>query len=346
MQIKLLFIKETRCLLFISLLLCFCSKAKAQDPHFSQFFASPLTLNPAFAGKFDGDVRAGVNFRNQWSSINNAYKTVTAAVDMPILTNTIDSRDRLGIGVMGYSDRTANGAANFNYGSLTAAFHKGLDEFGYHQIGLGLQATYANMVINTSQLQFEDQLTALGFTNVTSENFANSTLKNHYFDMSAGLLYTGSTTEKNNFYFGVSAYHLNSPRQNFTQGDYYIKPRYTFHGGTYFPIGDITSLHLSALHSIQSGAHETVAGGTLQFALNDEFNAVNPTNFYAGGWLRFGDAIIPYIGMDYAGFRLGVSYDVTTSQAKTISNSRGGVELSLIYIFRNNNKGYLPCPKF
>ena len=333
-------------LLFLCIFILFQKRLYAQDPHFSQFFASPLTLNPAFAGKFDGDVRAGINFRNQWSSVNNAYRTATAAVDMPILTNTLDARDRLGIGVMGYSDRTANGAANYNYASFTAAFHKGLDEFGYHQIGLGLQGTYANMIINTSKLQFEDQWTTLGLTKPTGESFSNTTLKNHYFDMSAGLLYTGSSSEKDNYYLGISAYHLNSPRQNFTEGNYYIKPRYTLHGGTYFPIGEITTLHLSALHSIQSKAHETVAGGALQFSLNDELNALNPTNLYAGGFIRFNDAVIPYIGLDYSGFLLGVSYDVTTSQAKTIANSRGGVELSLIYIFRNNDKGYLPCPKF
>jgi Type IX secretion system membrane protein PorP/SprF len=45
--------------LFISFFL------QAQDPHFSQFFASPLTLNPAFTGKFDGQVRLAANHRDQ-----------------------------------------------------------------------------------------------------------------------------------------------------------------------------------------------------------------------------------------------------------------------------------------
>ena len=45
---------------------------QAQDPAFSQFFASPLTLNPALTGKFNGTLRVAGNYRNQWPQINNA----------------------------------------------------------------------------------------------------------------------------------------------------------------------------------------------------------------------------------------------------------------------------------
>ena len=57
----------------------------AQDPNFSQFFASPLTLNPALTGKFDGVYRFAANYRNQWPTINNAYTTMTASFDMGII---------------------------------------------------------------------------------------------------------------------------------------------------------------------------------------------------------------------------------------------------------------------
>lgn len=318
----------------------------AQDPHFSQYSASPLTLNPAFTGKFEGELRAAANYRNQWPSINQAYQTMTFAVDMPILRGKISENDILGVGFMAYSDKSSQGALNFNYFSFSTAFHKGLDEDGYQQIGLGLQGTYANQLINTSKLQFADQLTPYGFTNVTTENFNNGTLKNNYFDMNAGLLYTFSSTSDNNFYAGVSAYHLNKPKQEFTMASYQVDPRYTFQLGSYFPVGDIT-LHLSALHSTQGGSNETLAGGALQFSLNEDDRAEGtPTNFFAGGWLRFGDAIIPYIGLEYNSFKLGASYDINTSNLKTASQSRGGFEISLLYIFRNNNKGYVPCPKF
>src|SRR3954469_10407053 len=149
------------------------STVTAQDPHFSQFFSSPMTLNPAFTGKFDGVMRAAANYRNQWPTINRAYETGTLSVDFPILSNHIPSTDTWGIGLMGYTDKSAAGAVAFNYFSLSTAYHKGLDEDGYKQLGAGFQATYSNFLINTSKLTFEDQLTPYGFTKPTEEVFNN-----------------------------------------------------------------------------------------------------------------------------------------------------------------------------
>lgn len=75
-----------RKLILIGLMLSgFIIDAHAQDPHFSQFFASPLTLNPALTGKFDGNLRATGNYRNQWPTINRAFTTTTVSVDFPIM---------------------------------------------------------------------------------------------------------------------------------------------------------------------------------------------------------------------------------------------------------------------
>ena len=319
----------------------------AQDPHFSQFFSSPLTLNPAFTGKFDGTVRVSGNYRNQWPTINRAYQTGTVSVDFPILKKLIDFRDTWGVGLMGYTDKSADGAVSFNYMSVSTAFHKGLDEDGYKQIGIGLQGTYSNMLINPSNLKFEDQLTPLGFTGVTSETFGTSTLKTSYFDLNAGMLYTTSSSNKNNLYAGISLYHINRPRQNFNSGAYYLlNPRATFHAGGYFPTGDITTLHISALYSTQAQAHETLIGAALQFAATSPETSENPVSFYAGSWLRLGDALIPYVGLEFNSMRFGVTYDINTSDLKTASQSRGGIEISLIYIAKPAGSKGIPCPKF
>ncbi|HEY6976517.1 MAG TPA: PorP/SprF family type IX secretion system membrane protein [Chitinophagaceae bacterium] len=331
------------CLLFLSCTILL----KAQDPHFSQFFSSPLTLNPAFTGKFDGNVRVAGNYRNQWPTINRAYQTGTASVDFPILRKKIDYRDTWGVGIMAYTDKSAAGAVGFNYISLSTAFHKGFDEDGYKQLGLGLQTTYSNMNIYTADLKFEDQLTPLGFTGVTNETFGNSILKSSYFDVNAGLLYTTSRTDKDNLYAGVSVYHINRPKQNFTTNSFYLlNPRATFHAGGYFPTGETTTLHISALYSTQAKAHETLLGGAMQFMVADETVSENPVSFYAGSWIRLSDALIPYIGLEYNSFRFGLTYDINISDLKTASQSRGGVEVSLIYIARPAGSKGVPCPKF
>lgn len=318
----------------------------AQDPHFSQFFSSPMTLNPAFTGKFNGMVRGAINYRNQWPTINRAYQTVTAAVDFPILSAKIPENDTWGVGLMGYSDKSAAGAVSFNYYSLSTAYHKGLDEDGYKQLGLGFQATYSNMLIDASKLTFEDQLTASGFTNPTQELIGgNIKLKANYFDLNAGILYSMSTTDENNFYAGVSLYHINRPKQEFTEVNYSLYPRATIHAGGYFPVGQQTILHLSGLFSTQAGAKETLLGGAMQFMANDSESG-NPVSFYGGAWMRFGDALIPYLGLEFNDLRVGASYDINISDLKTASESRGGIEISLIYIMKHPDGKFVPCPKF
>jgi len=327
----------------ILIFLCSLYEAEAQDPHFSQFFASPLTLNPALTGKFDGDLRVTGNYRNQWPTINRAFTTTTVSADFPIFRNRISPTDTWGVGLMGYSDQSANSALKFNYLSASTAFHKGLDEDGYSQIGAGFQATYTNMLLNVTDLKFEDQLTPFGFTGTTTEVFNNSNLKNNYFDLNAGVLYSGSTSDKNNFYAGVSMYHITRPKQQFTGTFFLLNPRTTFHGGGYFPVGDNGTIHLSALYSMQAGAAETVVGGAYEVPFAE---GEKPTSIYFGGWLRLNDALIPYVGLEFSDFRLGATYDVNTSSLKAASNSRGGIEISLIYIKKTpGNKG-VPCPKF
>lgn len=333
-----------RKLILICLVGLLLGNVSAQDPHFSQFFSSPLTLNPALTGKFFGSYRIAGNYRNQWPSINNAFTTATVSADFHIMQDRIPSNDNFGLGFVGYSDNSSNGAVKFNYASLSTAYHKGLDEDGINQLSAGFQVTFANMLINTSELKFEDQLTSSGFTGVTSEVFNNSTLKSNYVDVNAGLLYNGSTSDRNNFYVGVSMYHINRPKQDFTGAQYVLNPRSTFHAGGYFPLGQTSTLHVSALQMFQGGASETLIGGAIQLTANPE--APKPASFYFGSWLRFNDAIIPYLGLEFEDFRFGLTYDYNTSSLKTASQSRGGIELSLIYIRRPSTDKPVNCPKF
>lgn len=330
-----------RKLIYIVVFLFFIENIHAQDPHFSQFFASPLTLNPALTGKFDGTLRATGNYRNQWPTINRAFTTTTLSVDFPILQNMIGVNDTWGIGLMAYSDQSANSALKFNYLTFSTAYHKGLDENGRQQIGAGFQATYSNMSLDPQKLTFEDQLTPFGFTGTTTEVFQNT--NGNYFDLNAGVLYSGSSSDQNHYYAGISMYHITRPKQSFTGSFFILNPRTTFHAGGYFPVGDRLTLHTSGLFSTQAKAYETVLGAAMQLPVTED---EKPTSIYVGSWVRLNDAIIPYVGLEFGSFRFGATYDINTSQLKTASESRGGIEISLIYINRPAESRGLPCPKF
>lgn len=322
------------------------SVSSAQDPNFSQFFSSPLTLNPALTGKFDGVYRVAGNYRNQWPTINNAFTTMTASVDFGVLKNHIPEFDQFGIGFMAFSDKSGNGVLQNNYAAFSMAYHKGLDENGYHQIGAGFQTTYVNKRLDVTKVVFEDQLTPLGFTGVTSEIFANNQVNVKYMDVNAGVFYNGSTNGYNNFYLGASMYHINRPKESFQGGNFVLNSRTTLQAGGKVPVGPYNFFHFAANYSMQAKAHNTMVGGA--YALNLNANEENPTTVYFGSWYRFGDAVIPYVGLEFGELHIGASYDVNTSSLKPASNVRGGGEISLIYIKKpvDPNAKKLNCPKF
>lgn len=328
-------------------LLCFAVAmgfvAKAQDPHFSQFFASPLTLNPAFTGKFDGSWRLAANHRDQWPSIPKAYVTTSASFDFPILRNRIPENDIFGVGISGVADASANSQLKLNYGSLSLSYHKALDEEGYNTIGAGFQGTYSSMNLDISKLTFEDMLTQNGFTGTTSDILTNGRNQS-YIDMNAGVLFSGSTNGENNYYIGASMYHINKPKVSFKDKNWYLAGRVTIHGGGTFFLSDVVSLSTSAIHQIQNKASETLFGAAL--GLNANGDNTNPTNVYVGSWMRLNDAVIPYIGLEFGGLRIGASYDVNISSLKAATTSRGGSEFSLIYIHRPTEAKGIPCPRF
>jgi type IX secretion system PorP/SprF family membrane protein len=319
---------------------------KAQDPHFSQFYSSPLTLNPALTGKFDGTFRLAANYRNQWPTINNAFTTATASLDFAVLGNKLPEFDTWGVGVIGLSDQSGNKILRNNYVGISTAYSKGLDEDGFHQLSVGFQGVYASKRLDVAMADFEDELTALGFTGVTSEIFTNQQVNVNYFDVNAGVLYTGSTDGYNNYYLGLSLYHINRPKETFVGGNFYVQQRLTIQGGGYAPIGSNKTFHGSFIHQRQAGSTETVFGGAVSMNLNGEVET--PTEIYAGLWYRWNDAVIPYLGLEVANFRFGFSYDVNSSSLRTASNGRGGTEISVIYINKpgDPNLKKTNCPKF
>jgi type IX secretion system PorP/SprF family membrane protein len=334
------------------MLVCLCMTVccLAQDPNFSQFFVSPLTLNPALTGKFNGDVRVAGNYRDQWPDISKAFVTSTISVDLPILRGRLSDLDTWGVGLMAMTDKTANGVLSGNFVSLTTAYHKGLDEEGLQQIGIGFQGTYSNKRLDGTKLNFLDELDQNGgWTVPSSEAIDNRQVNTSYFDFAVGALYNGSTDGYNNYYLGISGYHLNRPKESFT-GDvfYQLNPRVTVNAGGAIPLSDQTrTIYVSTMVSKQAGATNIMGGGAAGFLLNDDEE--NPTSFYVGAWARFSnvnDAIIPYLGVEYNGFRFGASYDVNVSSLKTASQSKGGIEISLIYIKRPAGYKPLACPRF
>ena len=127
----------------LTFVLLFFISLNAQDIHFSQFYASPLTLNPAMTGFVNGDCRAGVIYRNQWKSVTVPFITISGAYEHKFV---LENEDQVGAGLVLVSDQS--GDANFTIlkGHLSGAYHKVLNP--NHQIAIGFQPGYVQKSID------------------------------------------------------------------------------------------------------------------------------------------------------------------------------------------------------
>ena len=275
----------------------FTVPARAQDPGFSQFFASPLTLNPALTGKFNGVVRIAGNYRNQWPAINNAFITSTISVDAPILTNKLPDNDTWGIGFLAMNDKTASGILNANYFAFSTAYRiKHWMKTAGTPSAWASQGSYAAQSLDGTRLTFEDGLQLDGtFLRSPTEAINSEFVTVHYFDANLGVLYNATTNGNNNFYLGASAYHLNHPKASFLGEDTINVPtRVTLHGGGFFPIaGSASTIYVSGLVSNQAGARQYVLGGAWAIAATTRRDGPPRQLLPVGAWAQFLPIIPP-----------------------------------------------------
>ena len=328
--------------LFIAVLLVH-GYSYAQDPHFSQFFASPLTINPANTGNFSGSLRAALNSRTQLPEFNNPYATKTLSLDAPILKKYIKEDDKLSVGLLILSDQSGNKLLNDNNIAASVSYSKALDENANHSIALGFQVNYSMYRFDPLKANFEDQLTAGGFTSTSAEMILGNNFTKNTTDINAGILYTGSTSDNNIFYVGASYYHFAKPTVGFITPTYFTNSRVNIHGGAYFSLSDAASLHTSFQYQKQGQTNELLVGGAFSYYLGTE----NGLELYAGLWSRVKESLIPYVGLEWNHIRAGFTYDMAAGTTLASSRFYQSSEFSLIYILDNKSKAFkLRCPKF
>ncbi len=321
------------------ILLAITFAVSAQDIHFSQYYASPLTLNPALTGKFNGTYRFQAIYRNQWASVTVPYVTYSGSADFGLFRNSLGN-DVIGLGLMVYSDQSGDGHLTSQSVLLSLAYHKALDRDNRHQISLGFQGGMVQKRIDLGGLYFEDQWDGSGFGPPTSEILDDNMM---YPDFNAGFLWNSNFSENFDLYAGFSYNHITEPNETFLGATNKLDSRYAFHAGMSIGIGDNLDLLPSVLYLSQTSAQEISTGAALGYQMTDE------TTLYFGGWYRFNDAFIPVAAIEFYGFRIGLSYDVNVSDLKAASRSMGAFEVSLIYQNIVESRHYNPvryCPRF
>ncbi len=311
------------------------TKVSAQDPHFSQFYANPLYLNPAFAGS-NVCPRVTAHFRDQWPNIHGTYITYSASYDQHF--------DKIagGIGVLLMGDRQGQGVINTYAASFIYSYKLKISR--KFNMRFALQATYQQKSLDWSKLTFNDMIDPkYGFVYETNE-VAPAKQSKGVADFSAGFI--GYT---NNLYFGVAATHVTRPYEGFISVTR-LPVKWTAHFGGYFDLkrksrksrsfGDI-SISPNIIYQHQLEFHQ------LNYGLY-----LNYYPFVVGTWFRQSfrnsDAVIFMFGLQHEMIRVAYSYDLTVSKLANLSG--GSHEVSLQFLFpcpeRRVVKKDLNCPTF
>ena len=318
---------------------------QAQDLHFSQFFNSPLTTNPANTGFIpDADYRLGLNYRNQWSTVMTVpYKTTSIFGDAQLFRDKLEN-GWLGIGGVVLSDVAGSGSLRSTkiYGSL--AYHQQLGNSSL--LSAGFNVGWANKRIDQSKLKFPDQFDGKFFDNpFTAVSLSNNNVS--YMDVQAGMNYAYFPREDIYINAGYSIHHVNRPKETFFNDKTNagrIPMRHIGFLNAIIKVNDRVIINPNAYFTTQAKATELV------FGLNGNYNLseYGEKQLVAGLYYRLGDAVAPMVGFELKNVRFTFSYDATVSSLNKFNNYRGASEISII------KKGFYPqhqnrqtmCPSF
>ena len=310
---------------------------QAQDMQFSQFYAAPIYLNPAFTGSTEW-TRVGVNYRNQWPGLDRSFNTFSAYFDHFI------AHRNSGVGVIANGVRNSfSQVQNMEIG-LTYAYRIKLGEESF--LHSGVQVSFVHRNVNVESIILGTQIDIdRGIVVGDGVNWVTDVSQRSHEDINAGLYYYDRK-----FWLGVSAHHLTRPHISFLQmEDHKLPIRYSIHGGVTF---DLFS------NNIGDVINNTLQERTLSLAFNykrqglfDQLD-VGAEFFYAplilGVWYRGlptnhnlpnNEAIIALLGFSLPNdLQIGYSFDFTVSKLAW-RNSGGAHELSIRYTFRNYKLG-------
>lgn len=302
------------------------SDIQAQDPVFSQFFAAPLQLNPAFAGVTVAP-RFSFNHRNQFSNWPSAYKTYAASFEQSI--EGLNS----GVGMQLVSDVAGDGIYKTTYFSGVYAYKVRLNNNTFAR--LGLEAGFVQNRLDWDKLLFEDQLHITqgevdeNGNPILSEEIQPEQLSHTRFDASVGLLFYNDK-----FYGGLSLKHLNRYDESFLQINENllagIPMRMTLHAGAEIDLG-----------RRNKAGGQTFISPSVMFVKQADTGIINAGayagggRFFGGAWFRhnftLADAVILMAGVKEGIVSVAYSYDITVSK---LANAPGGTgnthELSFI----------------
>jgi type IX secretion system PorP/SprF family membrane protein len=320
------------------LLLVLGYKVRSQDIHFSQLHEAPLFVNPANTGFFSGDYRVILNYRNQWASMGNPYKTLGVSIDGGLFK----SKKRtafLGVGLNFFNDKAgaanlSNTQASINISGILKLSSKAILSVGVYGGSSSYKGNYANLTYGTQFNGNEIDPALPNYESVVFKKYVHT-------DLGAGVAYefTSSTVRNDrddvfSLRLGVAGYHLNQARIEFGSGyGYKIPVRVVYSASSRIDVPNTKITLAPSFYMFQQGPAAELNFGTFikyRFKAGTKVTGEKIENSLGiGFYYRDKDAIIPQFLLDMGNYAIGISYDVNISSYKAASRTVGGFEISL-----------------
>ena len=339
--------KFIKTLLFF-LAFLFYQSAEAQDIHWTMFDMSPLTLNPANTGAFEGTFRIGGIYRDQYNTSSiNGFRTPSFYIDSPILTG-FGKNDWVGIGFVLYNDEAGSGKLTTLGSLFSASYHLALDKKATTYLTFGVQGGMVQRRIDprTRDWVFGDELIINGGQEMQESTNRDILVDNkQYVDINGGLLLTSQLNKVTEMRLGFVVKHITQPEYNLVNNRTEKLPmRITAHGTFDIGLSDKWMLSPAFLFNNIEKFNE----GSIQALLGYHLQPEMTLRFGAG--YRLGDAVAPIIGLDYKQFKVGLAYDITLSDLSNANSGQGGFEIGVWYIAKiykkPTAKPVIFCPRF
>ncbi|HRX29896.1 MAG TPA: PorP/SprF family type IX secretion system membrane protein [Saprospiraceae bacterium] len=337
----------------VLLILCMSWTVKGQDIHFSQFYNSPLNLNPAMTGVLNCKNRFILNYRNQWAAVlkANAYNTFSASYDQKV---PVGREDYFGIGGTLWSDVAGESRFGTSQGRLSLSYSKKMSGYrkkaGY--LVFGFDAGITQRKFSEKDLRWPNQITNGEFNNTPSgETYLDTDFL--YADVTAGLLWFSILDKNTNWYVGAAMHHLNRANISFYGADESLYTRLTLHAGAQFELKPRIKLLPNIIYMTQGPHRELNLGANLRFAMGP--SRLTNQSWELGLWFRnadsvnggiYADALIINTRFNYDKFGIGFNYDFNVSDLNAASAANGAFEFSLEYLICGPENRGVYCPRF
>jgi len=306
------------------------------DPHFSQFYSFPMSMNPGMTGVMEADLRITAIHRTQWGSVMVPYSTQGASVEWK-------SRANWQFGLCMLNQQAGDAGYHYLNGYASIAY-SGV-KWGAHQLVVGLSAGQISRRFDPLKFQFGDQwnpITGYDPNALTGDQLTKTSATT--LDAGVGMMYWDGSTDKSARAFGgISWMHLGRPQDPFISSSVAQRMPYRLlvQGGVQWQVTDLFSLTPNVLVLKQGSAWERMMALSGSYAVGEDL-ALLPSLAY-----RLGDALVPGVGLNWKNWTLAASYDLSLGDMSRVGPGGRSLEISLRYTPRLAQKaGFLPCPRF